>query len=148
MGIALYDRPVTLEELELSVPYVGAEAVLDTYSGPFAAVVGVYAGIIFDIMIDWDSVNPHINPGAPVAPSIPLNKGVRLNVWAKNTGTEAVKFRIEWTVKRPDGTVAETYADTQLLTTGVGSTHKFIGGGITVNMAGSWTMTITLKRIY
>lgn len=150
-GISLYDRPVKLEELERTLPYlpfVPAEEVLDTYSGPLFAGAGLYAGAIDDIMIEYDSVNPHVDPDAPVAPSIPLQKSVLVHVWALNTGNTNIKFAITWTIKRPDGSVAETYADTQSFTTGPGSVHEFIGGRFTVNTAGTWTMQITLKRIY
>lgn len=151
-GISLYDRPVTLEELEPSVPYspfVRAEEVVDHYSGPLFSGAAVAAtGAIDDIIIEYDSVNPHLNPKSPVPPGIPLNKSVLVHVWAKNTGDVDIKFRIEWTIWRPDGTPVESYADTELFATPPGYRHEFIGGRFTVDMAGGWTMAITLKRIY
>jgi len=150
MGIALYDRPVELEELEHTLPYspfVSAEEVLDTYSGALFSA-GAYTGAIDDIMIEYDSVNPHVNPKSPIAPSIPPNKSVLIHVWAKNTSSVNYAFGIAWTVKRPDGSIAESYSDVQSFTTSPGSRHEFIGGRFTVDMAGTWTMQITLKRIY
>lgn len=84
--------------------------------------------------------------GIPAA-DIPVGKRGLVHVYAKNTGTEDLQFRIAWSVKRPDGSVAERYSDTQSGTTGPGKSHEFIGGRFDIDMVEVWTIGIALADV-
>lgn len=68
-----------------------------------------------------------------------------VHVWGRNDMANTQRMGVDWTVKDPDGRVAETHTEFEMWPyTSPGSDHEFIGGRFDLNKAGTWTIKIEL----
>lgn len=99
----------------------------------------VYAGKIYYIALQYDSAQAAV----PVS-NIIQGKSAVVHVWGENTMANSQQLGIAWQVSDPSYAVRQSYSTWQLGTTSSGGTHEFIGGSFTLDMVGSWTLSVTL----
>jgi len=123
-----------------SLPVASPATVVDTYEGILATVLQEYIASITSKILEYDGVHKSI----PVS-NVPIGSEGLVHIYGRYQAPSAEQMAIRWTIRDPDGIIAESYYDADTWPyTPPGSDHHFIGGRFGLNKPGTWTIKAEL----
>lgn len=99
-----------------------------------------YNAYIYSKVLTYDSDMEAI----PVTTEIPPNSPASIHIVGMNNGQLDEYLYLTFTVKRPDGSTAQSYSN-QSGIVHPGSTYSFNASQFTLNMVGLWTISMSLS---